>query len=123
MKYFEKFPIQSVTLITQELNLEFFIESPPLALIFAECLWKDWVNLEYPNKYRTGREWELRQEAAKFGDKSKAKPKKAYYKEHVCGKVPEAAMFVDAVTVEDQIPWYELKYRNDQYETYKLTPQ
>lgn len=48
------------------------------------------VNEEYPNKHRTGREWELRIEAAK--DRKLRK--------HVCGDVPEAAHFIDAVTTE-----------------------
>ena len=32
------------------------------------------------------------------------------------------AMFVDAVTMETQKPWYELTYHNQQYETYKISP-
>merc|ERR1712142_386059 len=51
--------------LNQQLNVDYFIESPPLATIFAECDWKDWVSLEYPDKYRTGKEWELRNEARK----------------------------------------------------------
>ena len=98
------------------------LESPPLALIFAECEWKDWISLEFPNKDRTGAEWELRLEAEKFGNKDRGVSRKSYFRQHVCGKVPEMAMFVDAVSRESQIPWYELKYRNAQYETFKLTP-
>ena len=92
-------------------------------MIFAECEWRDWVNLEFPNKYRTGAEWELRVSAAKFG-KSGSSTKRHLFKKHVCGKVPEMAMFVDAVTVEKQIPWYELEHEpsNQKYETYKLSP-
>ena len=74
------------------------LESPPLANLFAECEWMDWVNLEYPNKPRTNRESELRQATEKFGDQDKTKPQKKKYRKHVCGKIPEAAMFVDAVT-------------------------
>ena len=98
-----------------------FIESPPVALLFAECVWKDWVNLEYPNKHRTGGEWELRQQTEKFGAQGR-KSRKRYYRQHVCGKVPEMALFVDAVTMETQKPWYELTYHNQQYETYKISP-
>ena len=98
-----------------------FLESPPVALLFAECVWKDWVNLEYPNKHRTGGEWELRQQTEKFGAGG-PKSRKRYFRKHVCGKVPEMAMFVDAVTMETQTPWYELTYQNKQYETYKLSP-
>ena len=99
------------------------LESPPLALIFAECEWRDWVSLEYPNKYRTGAEWELRVSAEKFG-KGGSRTKRNLLKKHVCGKAPEMAMFVDAVTVEEQTPWYELIHgpSNQKYETYKLTP-
>ena len=25
-------------------------ESPPLADLFAECEWRDWINQDYPNK-------------------------------------------------------------------------
>ena len=74
------------------------LESPPLANLFAECEWMDWVNLEYPNKHRTNRESELRQATEKFGDQDKTKPQKKKYRKHVCGNIPEAAMFVDAVT-------------------------
>ena len=28
----------------------FLSESPPLAELFAECEWRDWVNEDYPNK-------------------------------------------------------------------------
>merc|ERR1712002_978815 len=42
--------------LNQQLKVDYFIESPPLATIFAECDWKDWVSLEYPDKYRTGKE-------------------------------------------------------------------
>ena len=76
------------------------------------------MNLEYPDKYRTGAEWELRMKAAKFGSGG-SKPNKKYFREHVCGKVPEMAMYVDAVTVRDQKPWYEL---GPEYEVYKLSP-
>ena len=48
------------------------------------------MNEEYPNKHRTGREWELRIEAAK----------ERKLRKHVCGDVPEAAHFIDAVTTE-----------------------
>ena len=73
-------------------------ESPPVANIFAECEWKDWVSLEYPDKRRTGQEWELRQSTEKFGDVDNTKgAKKKKFRQHVCGKIPEAAMFVDAV--------------------------
>ena len=29
--------------------------------------------------------------------------------EHVCGPDPQNAMYVDAVTVEEGQPWYEMK--------------
>ena len=74
------------------------LESPPLANLFAECNWMDWVSLEYPNKHRTHRESELRQATEKFGDQDRKKADKRKYKQHVCGRIPEAAMFVDAVT-------------------------
>ena len=96
-------------------------ESPPLALLFAECEWKDFVNLEYPDKYRTGAEWELRLKAATFGSGGPI-PKRRYFRKHVCGRVPEMALYVDAVTVEDQTPWYELTHNGQTYETYKLSP-
>ena len=28
----------------------FLSESPPVAELFAECDWKDWVNQDYPNR-------------------------------------------------------------------------
>ena len=66
---------------------------------------------EYPNKHKTGREWELRIEVAK----------KKKMRRHVCGDVPEAAHYVDAVTTEKRIPWYELGTAG-KYEVYKLSP-
>ena len=29
----------------------------------------------------------------------------------VCGDIPENALYVDAVSVEDRTPWYEIKVR------------
>ena len=98
--------------LNQAMQTKFFIESPPLAGIFAECEWMDWISEEYPNKHRTGREWELRIEVAK----------KKKMRRHVCGDVPEAAHYVDAVTTEKRIPWYELKTGMSKYEAYKLSP-
>ena len=40
-------------------------EAPPLALLFAECNWRDWISQSYPNKYRQGAEWEMRNEIYK----------------------------------------------------------
>jgi hypothetical protein len=38
-----------------------WVDSPPLATLFAECDWKDWVNIDYPNKIEgTNGEYELR---------------------------------------------------------------
>ena len=96
--------------LNQAMQTKFFIESPPLASIFAECEWMDWISEEYPNKHKTGREWELRIEVAK----------KKKMRRHVCGDVPEAAHYVDAVTTEKRIPWYELS--DSKYEAYKLSP-
>ena len=98
--------------LNQAMQTKFFIESPPLASIFAECEWMDWISEEYPNKHRTGREWELRIEVAK----------KKKLRKHVCGDVPEAAHYVDAVTTEKRIPWYELKTGTGKHEVYKLSP-
>jgi hypothetical protein len=37
------------------------VDSPPLATLFAECDWKDWVSIDYPNKLEgTNGEYELR---------------------------------------------------------------
>ena len=30
----------------------------------------------------------------------------------VCGDIPENALYVDAVSVEDRTPWYEMKVRH-----------
>ena len=100
--------------LCQEMQISLFVESPPVALLFAECDWKDWISQEYPAKYRTGAEWEIRQEIYKIPRLLK----------HVCGKVLEKAMYIDGVTREDQIPWYELVAgnRGRAYETYKLNP-
>jgi len=98
--------------LNQETNFGYFIESPPVAHLFAECEWRDWINLDYPNKRRTGIEGELRARA--FGDQSLFKT--------VCGDIPENALYVDAVSVEDRTPWYEIKEGSRKYETFKLTP-
>ena len=106
---------QRVEALTTELNVEYFIESPPLATIFAECRWKDWVDVNYPDKFRQSKEWELRREA--YDNKK--------FNRHVCGKDPINAHYVDAVTRETQTPWYELKANKKskkEYEVYKLTP-
>merc|ERR1719233_1368343 len=97
---------EQISYIVAELRVSYFIESPPLAYIFAECEWKDWVNNEYPDS--RGEEWEM-----KKGVKKDRK---------MCG-ANDASHYVDAVTIEDQIPWHELKAENgQQYEVYKLTP-
>ena len=77
--------------LNQILQTQFFIESPPLAGIFAECEWMDWISETYPDKQRSGREWEFRISAAK---------RKKFLK-HVCGTIPEAAHYVDAVTTKE----------------------
>ena len=41
---------------------------------------------------------------------------------HVCGSQQEHAHYVDAVTMDEQIPWYELRVNSKEYETFKLTP-
>ena len=48
------------------------------------------------------------------------KRKKSKLYDLVCGK--KNPHYVDAVTVEDQIPWYELKMDKETYQTFKLTP-
>jgi len=98
--------------LNAEVNVEYFIESPPLATIFAECKWMDWISSDYPNKVNTGAEWEFRTQLMK---------NKKYFK-HVCGKVMENAHYVDAVTREDLVPWHELKADKKNYEVFKLTP-
>jgi len=91
------------------------LDSPPLATLFAECDWKDWVNQDYPGALPgLFGEFELRDKSAKVNK----------LREHVCGNVPEHAHYVDAVTMETQTPWYELRMGVDNkiYETFKLTP-
>ena len=98
--------------LNQVMQPGFFTDSPPLASIFAECEWMDWINDEYPGKQRTKKEWELRVKNMKNKKMRK----------HVCGPVMEAAHYVDAVYTEpdNQKPWYELM--NGSYEVYKLSP-
>ena len=81
-------------------------------MLFAECEWREWVSQEFPGRARTGAEWEVRQELVR-------RPRLA---RHVCGKVPEKAMYVDAVTRERQEPWYEVKVEGRDHEVYKLSP-
>ena len=87
-------------------------ESPPLSVLFAECDWKDWVSQEYPGRARTGAEWEIRQELAKVRK----------WQKHVCGKIPDNALFIDAVAREEVVPWYELQVSGQPHEVYKLSP-
>merc|ERR1719430_2060044 len=99
---------EKISYIIADLRVGYFIESPPLARIFAECNWKGWVSERYPDKSGQGDEWEMRG----MGDQDR-----------MCGDVLEEAHYVGAVTIEDQIPWHELKAENgQQYEVYKLTP-
>ena len=87
-------------------------ESPPVSVLFAECSWLDWVSQDYPGKARSGAEWEIRQELVKQRKLAR----------HVCGKVPEAAMYIDAVARESLVPWYELEVGGQSHEVYKLSP-
>ena len=87
-------------------------ESPPVSVLFAECDWLDWVSQDYPGKARSGAEWEIRQELVKQRKLAR----------HVCGKVPEAAMYIDAVARESLVPWYELEVGGQSHEVYKLSP-
>jgi len=103
---------REVIKLNQDCSFDYFVESPPLADLFAECEWRDWVNQDYPNKRRTGLEAELRARAV--ADESLSKT--------VCGDIPENALFVDAVTMNERTPWYELKESSRAYETFKLTP-
>merc|ERR1719431_351806 len=101
-----------VQTLNNDIKFDYFIESPPLESLFAECQWKDWVNTNYPNKRLTGLEYEMRPLIAKKKEMAKT----------VCGDIPENAHYVDAVTVEDSVPWYELAVNKRTYETFKLTP-
>jgi len=104
--------VERLNNLCSDMQITMFIDSPPVALLFAECTWMDWISQEYPDKYRTGAEWEMRMETAKI-------PK---YRKHVCSKVRDKAMYIDAVTVEDQRPWYDLQVNGQPYETYKVNP-
>jgi len=96
-------------------GINFLIESPPLATIFHECDWKDWVNIDYPGNINTGSEFELKDRAYSHG--------RGQFQEHVCGNQDDDAHYIDAVTMETQTPWYELYMENKRrYETFKLTP-
>jgi len=99
--------------VQQELNVQYFVDSPPLANIFAECKWMDWVSESYPNKHLGGIEEERRDKTIKNNK---------VLEKHVCGSVPEAAHYIDAVTVDDATPWHELRVDQSAYEVYKLSP-
>ena len=43
-------------------------------------------------------------------------------RKHVCGDLDESAHYIDAITMETQTPWYELKSNGSAYDTFKLTP-
>ena len=98
--------------LVQTLNIDFFVDSPPLAEIFEECEWKNWVNQQYPDKNKDTREQEWR---------LNSQDNKKFFK-HVCGDIPESAHYIDAATVEDQTPWYEAKVGLQPHEVYKLSP-
>jgi len=90
------------------------VESPPTAILFHECEWRDWLSTDHPgaNEGVDG-EYELRQNGYDNTE----------FTQHVCGNEPSQAHYIDAVTREDQIPWYELMMHGTQtYETFKLTP-
>ena len=74
--------------------------------------------LIYTQNRRTGIEGELRARA--FGDQSLFKTVSFVIETifsdkvillQVCGDIPENALYVDAVSVEDRTPWYEIKVR------------
>ena len=76
-------------------------ESPPLAHLFAECEWRDYISEEYPgNEKGAAWEFELKEDAEK----------KDAISHHVCGKAKSNSYFIDAVTKETKIPWYELEH-------------
>ena len=75
--------------------------------------------LIYTQNRRTGIEGELRARA--FGDQSLFKTVSFVIETifsdkvillQVCGDIPENALYVDAVSVEDRTPWYEMKVRH-----------
>jgi len=105
---------KKISQLNAELNFDYFIESPPLALLFAECDWKDYINKNYPEKDGKSQNYEFElKKTAYRGNMTK----------HVCGNTIGNSHFIDAVTVEDQIPWYEVKLKNgEKHETLKLTP-
>merc|ERR1719402_702145 len=106
---------KKINQLNAELNFDYFIESPPLALLFAECDWKDYINMDSPAKKGKSHDYEFELKETAFKDKD--------YKKHVCEHTVPNSHFIDAVTVEDQIPWYEVQLKSgEQHETLKLTP-
>ena len=77
------------------------LESPPLGHLFAECEWRDYISEDYPgNEQGAAWEFELKEDAEK----------KDAISHHVCGKAKSNSYFIDAVTRETKIPWYELEH-------------
>jgi len=106
---------KKISQLNAELNFDYFIESPPLAVLFAECDWKDYINENYPNKDGKSENYEFELKETAYKNQA--------FKKHVCENSRTNSHFIDAVTVEDQIPWYEVKLTNgEQHETLKLTP-
>merc|ERR1719402_1093920 len=105
---------RTISQLNAELQFNYFIESPPLAHLFAECEWRDYISEEYPgNEKGAAWEFELKEDAEK----------KDAISHHVCGKAKSNSYFIDAVTRETKIPWYELEHPGGlQHETLKLNP-
>jgi len=99
--------------LRNQIFFNYLIESPPTAELFSECEWRDWTSFSYPG-WKANVEMELREDIAKL-DGGK-------YSKHVCGEDPQNVMYIDAVTREDGIPWYEMKRRNQLVSHYTVSP-
>jgi len=114
LKWWEK-----VMKLNQQINFGYFIESPPTATLFAECEWRDFISEDYPGKRSGSAETGFIEAETRHETKNIEKLKK-----HVCGDVNSNAHYIDAVSVDGQNPWYEMKTGDNKapYEVYKLSP-
>merc|ERR1711915_953740 len=93
---------EKIQKIVDTYTVNIIVESPPLATLFYECEWRDWVNEDYPGKKTKEGELELKEFVARNRALSL----------HVCGNEYADAHYIDAVTMKDQTPWYELTMKD-----------
>ena len=85
------------------------VDLPKVKTLFDDCDWRPFTSLDFPY----GNTWDIEMRSKAFHNRYKK-----HFKGHVCGEKINDAMYIDARTIDDDVPWDE----TGEYIT-KITPQ